>query len=102
MSILLYMDVHIPIAITDALRRAGVDVTAWDDNSTRLSDSALLDRATELNRVLFSMDADLRREAVRRQRARIPFAGVIAADQSGITIARCIADLELIAKVYDP
>jgi hypothetical protein len=62
------MDVHIPWPITDGLRRRGVDVlTAQEDDATRLDDDALLDRATALERVLFGMDSDLRREATRRQ-----------------------------------
>jgi predicted nuclease of predicted toxin-antitoxin system len=103
MSLQLYMDVHVPSAITDALSRRGVDViTAQEDSATILDDDALLDRATAIGRVLFSMDTDLRREAVLRQRSGKNFSGVIAADQMGITIGQCIADLELIATVYDP
>jgi rRNA-processing protein FCF1 len=74
MSIPLYMDVHIPIAITAELRRRGVDVlTAQEDDATRMNDDELLERAKKLGRVLFSMDADLRREAARRQQAGIAF-----------------------------
>lgn len=103
MSLRLYMDVHVPFPITRALRQRGVDVlTAQDDATTTLDDGALLDRASELGRVLFSMDADLRREAVNRQRGNIAFAGVIAADQLRITIGQCIDDLQLIATVYEP
>ena len=54
------MDVYVRRAISDGLRRGGVDVlTAQDDESTRLPDPELLDRATELGRVLFSQDDDL-------------------------------------------
>ena len=39
------MDVHVPSAITIALRVRGVDVlTAQEDNSQELEDAALLDR----------------------------------------------------------
>ena len=49
MAIGLYMDVHIPRAITNGLRLRGVDVlTAQEDETITLPDSALLDRATEL------------------------------------------------------
>lgn len=103
MSLRLYMDAHIHYAITNGLRQRGVDVlTAQEDGSDALSDHELLDRASVLDRVLFSMDADLRREAVLRQRRAEPFAGVICADQLGISIGQCIADLQLIALVYDP
>lgn len=47
MAIALYMDVHVPQAITDQLRRRGVDVlTAFDDNSQELLDDQLLLRTT--------------------------------------------------------
>ena len=68
MILSLYMDVHIPRAITEGLRLRGVDVlTAQKDGSGEVSDSDLLTRASSLGRVLFSMDADLLREASRRQ-----------------------------------
>lgn len=48
------MDVHVPLAITRGLRRRGVDViTAQQDGTTRLEDPDLMDRALELNRLLF-------------------------------------------------
>jgi predicted nuclease of predicted toxin-antitoxin system len=69
MSVGLYMDEHVPRAITEGLRLRGVDVlTAQEDNRRRASDSELLDRATELGRILFTQDSDLLREAARRQR----------------------------------
>jgi len=103
MSLGLYMDVHVHSAITRGVRLRGVDVlTAQDDGSRRLSDPELIDRATELNRVMFSQDRDMLIQAAARQRAGQFFTGIIYADQLGITIGRCINDLELIAGVYDP
>lgn len=64
MTVALYMDVHIPKAIT--------------------------------------FDKDLLREAARRQRNGIAFAGVIYAHPLRITIGRCVHDLELIAKTAQP
>ena len=53
------MDVHIPKAITDAVRRCGVDVvTAQDENVGTETDENLLRRAVALNQLLFSQDAD--------------------------------------------
>jgi hypothetical protein len=41
------MDVHIPLAITEGLRRRGIDVlTAQQDGAHRLEDDLLLQRAT--------------------------------------------------------
>ena len=54
------MDHHVDIAITVGLRRRGVDVlTCQDDGTTTWDDDRLLDRATQLGRVLFSQDDDL-------------------------------------------
>lgn len=96
------MDVHVRRAVTEGLRLRGVDVlTAREDGAAELEDDALLDRATELNRVLFSQDDDLLREANKRQQTGEHFAGVIYAHQLNITVGRSIDDLELIAKATD-
>ena len=93
------MDVHVRRAITVALVDRGIDIlTAQLDGTAELPDPELLDRATDLGRVLFSQDQDLLAEAARRQRAGIPFAGVIYGHQLYVTIGQCIADLEMIAK----
>jgi predicted nuclease of predicted toxin-antitoxin system len=103
MSVALYFDVHVPRAIAQQLRLRGVDVlTAQEDGTDQLLDSELLDRAMALNRVLFSQDDDLLREATQRQRHGEYFAGVIYAHQLKVTIGQCVQDLELIAKVTEP
>jgi predicted nuclease of predicted toxin-antitoxin system len=95
-----YMDVHVPSAVTHGLRLRDVDVvTAQEDGARRLADPPLLDRATELGRVLFTEDEDLLIEAARRQEQAEHFAGVIYMHQRELTIGRCISDLELIAQV---
>ncbi|MDW8308159.1 MAG: DUF5615 family PIN-like protein, partial [Verrucomicrobiales bacterium] len=78
MSVRFYMDVHVPLAITEALRRRGVDVrTAQEDDAELLDDARLLDRATKLGRVLFTQEADFLREAAERQRPGQPLAGIV-------------------------
>src|SRR5438128_2547694 len=53
----LYMDVHVPKAVTNQLRRRGVDVlTAQEDHAQRLDDGQLLERSTELRRLLVTQD----------------------------------------------
>ena len=95
----IYMDQHIPRAITEGLRLRGVDViTAYEDGTDRMGDAELLDRATKLGRVLFTQDDDLLSEGAMRQKEAIPFSGVIYAHQMRVTIGTCIHDLELIAK----
>ena len=60
MSIAFYMDQHVPGAITVGLRLRGVEVlTAYEDGASELEDVKLLDRAGELERVLFTRDDDL-------------------------------------------
>jgi hypothetical protein len=98
-SVGLYLDVHVPAAITRALLLRGVDViTAQLDGAEKFNDSDLLERATKLGRVLFSQDQDLLAEATKRQRGRQHFGGVIYAHQLGITIGRAISDLEILAQ----
>jgi hypothetical protein len=97
------MDVHVPGPITTGLRRRSVDViTAQEDGAARLADDALLDRVTALGRLLFTQDDDFLVEAARRQRSGHRFAGVIYAHQLRVSVGKCIADLELFAKAYDP
>jgi len=93
------MDVHIRRPITTGLRLRKVDVlTAQEDGMGTAADPLLLDRAQALQRVLFSQDEDLLREAALRQSEGIPFAGVINAHQQNISVRAAIEDLELIAK----
>ncbi len=99
MTIALYMDVHVHRAITTGLRLRNIDIlTAQEDGHRTADDDVLLNRATELGRVLFTQDDDLLAEAKQRQIQGIPFAGIIYAHQLRITIGRCVNDLELIAK----
>jgi|SRR5215471_4840330 len=66
------MDVHVRRAVTIALRLRSIDVlTAQEDGSAELADDVLLERATELGRVLVSQDEDLLREGARWAGARI-------------------------------
>jgi predicted nuclease of predicted toxin-antitoxin system len=77
-------------------------LTAQEDGRRRTPDDLLLDRATALQRVLFSQDEDLLAEATRRQRDGILFAGVVYAHQLNVTIGVCVRDLELVAKAANP
>jgi predicted nuclease of predicted toxin-antitoxin system len=102
-SLKLYIDVHVRQAITTGLQLRGVDVlTAQEDGGSRFPDDILLDRATTLERVLFSQDRDLLREAARRQQRSVPFAGLIYAHQLKMTVGQCVRDLELLAFTSDP
>ncbi|WP_293126919.1 DUF5615 family PIN-like protein [Microcoleus sp. bin38.metabat.b11b12b14.051] len=81
------MDVHIPQAITEQLRRRGVDVlSAIEDGATELPDDELLERATALGRVLFTQDIGFRAMAHNWQHQEKKFAGLIFGHQLGGTI----------------
>ena len=94
------MDEHIHRAITSGLRLRGIDVlTVQEDGYGGYPDPMILDRATELKRILFSQDRDFLIEANRRQAESIEFSGVIFARQSIVSIGQCINDLEIIGKL---
>jgi len=74
----LYMDVHVPAAVTEGLRLRGVDVlTSQEDGTREVDDQTLLVRATVLGRVLFSQDRDLLRLATQWQQTGQKFQGII-------------------------
>ncbi len=103
MSVALYMDVHVHAAVTEQLRRRGVDVvTAQDDGALRLPNEQILARATTLGRVLFTYDIRFKALAEDWQRHGNPFAGLVWGHPMRLTIGRIVADLELIAKATDP
>lgn len=102
MALPLYMDVHVPRAITNGLRARGINVlTAQDDDTGEFHDDKLLDRALEYGRILFTRDDDLLREATVRQRSHERFATVVYGHQQKVSIGRCIRDLEFIATAGD-
>ncbi len=99
----LYMDQHVPAAITSGLRDRGMDVvTAFDDGFAEAQDDALLARATELERVLFTRDRDFLAAGKDLQSTGVEFAGIVFGHQLLVTIGEAISDLELICKVLTP
>lgn len=103
MSINLYMDENVPLPVTEGLRRRDVDVLrVQDDGRKGMPDNIVLDRAAELQRIVFTQDEDFLAIANRRQQEGINFAGVIYAHQQSVTVGDCIRDLEIIAKVNEP
>ncbi len=98
MALAFYMDVHVPSAVTAGLRRRGVDVvTSQEDGTHESSDEALLQRATELGRILFTQDDDLLTIASHWQHQSREFGGVVYCHQLGPGIGTIIQDLELLA-----
>lgn len=103
MAVTLYMDVHVPQAITEQLRRRGVDVlTAIEDGTTELPDDELLVRASQFGRVLFTQDIGFRVMAEDWQSQGKHFAGLIFGHQLGGNIGQFVKDLEIIALGSEP
>ena len=103
MSVARYRDEHVPRAVTRGLRRRGVDcVTAQEDGRAGRADPAVLQRATELGRVLYTNDVDLLVIASEMLLRGDHFGGVIFAEQRHITIGQAIVELEMIAKASEP
>ena len=97
------MDHHVPAAITEGLRRRGIDViTAYEEGAAEVDDPNLLSRATVSNRVLFSQDRDLLVVASQWLQTGRDFSGPIYAHQLGVTVGEAVRDLALIAQVLDP
>jgi hypothetical protein len=96
------MDVHVPQAITDQLRRRGVNVlTAIEDDADELPDDELLERVQLLGRVIFTQDIRFKAMAEDWQRQGKPFARLIFGHQLAGTIGQYVKDLELIAQASE-
>jgi predicted nuclease of predicted toxin-antitoxin system len=103
MALAYYLDEQVQLAIARGLRKLGFDVlTAQEDGHDATPDPEVLDRAMTLDRVIFTQDADFLVEAQNRQLNGIPFAGVVYANQTQVSIGDCIRDLELLAVFYEP
>lgn len=88
----LYMDVHVPSAITEGLRRRGIDVLTSQDDWH----AVLLTRATNFDRLLFTQDEDFLKLAPQWQSSQKRFVGIAFAHQLGVSIGQLIEDLELL------
>ena len=98
----LYMDHSVKGAIVRGLRRRGLDVlTAQEDDNNEASDPQVMDRAMELERVVFAQDIDFVIEGERRQAEGIPFYGVIYAHPDKVPIGTCIEDIHILAELED-
>lgn len=103
MAVRFYMDVHVPMAITEQLRRRGIDVrTAQDDGATEVADDELLVRATESNRVMVTFDLGFKGLAENWQREQRDFAGLLYGHQRLGSIGEYVNCLHLIATTSEP
>jgi hypothetical protein len=103
MAVRLYMDVHIPMAITRQLRLRGVDVVAATEEGTNeLKDDTLLELAGVQKRALFTHDIRFKALAENWQRTNKPFAGLIYGHAEGASLGQYVRDLELIVNACEP
>ena len=103
MSLPLYTDHHVRGAVVKGLRRRGIDVlTTFEDEHAEASDEALLARATELRRIIFTQDDDFLAIADDWQLAKRHFSGVIYTHQHRTTVGQIIADVQLILEAATP
>jgi predicted nuclease of predicted toxin-antitoxin system len=103
MPVAIYMDAHIPRAITEQLRLRGIEVlAATEEGTNRLPDDQLLETASALRHVVFTHDIRFRALAERWQREGHQFAGLAYGHAEGASIGQYVRDLELIAKASDP
>lgn len=94
------MDVHVPQAITDQLRRRGVDVlTAIEDGAAELPDDQLLEHVHRLGRVIFTQDIRFKAMDEDWQRENRSFSGLIFGHQLGGTFGQYVKDLELLLRL---
>ena len=102
MAARLYMDVHIPMAITRQLRLRGVDVVAaTEEHTNELDDHLLLELARQQGRVMFTHDIRFKALAENWQRADKQFAGLIYGHAEGASLGQYVRDLELLAKACE-
>ena len=103
MPVALYMDVHVPQAVTEQLLRRNVDViTAVEDNTAQLPDDQLLDHAAELSRLMVTFDIRFKAMAENWQRTGREFGGLIYAHPLRVSIGQLVQDLDLISKATEP
>ncbi|WP_152054443.1 DUF5615 family PIN-like protein [Tautonia marina] len=103
MPLSLYMDVHVPMVVTQTLRRRGVDLlTSQEDGTSTAEDDVLLARATALGRLLVTQDQDFLRISAEWQLTGQSFTGILFAAQQGASLGLLAADLELIVSCGEP
>lgn len=103
MTLAFYFDHHVHAAIAAGLNERGIDVvTAYEDGSAELADEELLERTTQLGRVLFTQDDDFLSIVQKWLEEEREFAGIVYSHHLSITVGKAISDLELIAQVMSP
>jgi hypothetical protein len=99
MGLKFYVDHNVHGDITEGMRKRLIDVlTCAEDGTAQAADEDVLQRATDLGRVMFSQDDDFLRLTTFWLRRGQTFAGLVFAHQRGVTIGEALRDLELISE----
>jgi hypothetical protein len=77
-------------------------LTAAQDLADQWDDEPLLERATDLGRIVFTQDDDFLAIGHQWQISGRTFAGIVYAHQLRITVGHAVRDLELIAQLMTP
>src|ERR1700704_1568915 len=97
------MDQNVRGAVSRGLRQRSVDVlAAWEDGTSEADDEGLLERATQLARLLVSEDQDFLTITAAWLAAGRPFSGVAYVHRLRVSIGQAIEDLEVIARASEP
>lgn len=103
MSLSFYADEHVSTAECDGLAARGVDILrAVDDGMRSAPDPDILDRATNLGRVVFTHDTDFLAMATSRQERGEYFGGVAYCHVFRLPIGKLIEALEILSESKEP
>lgn len=101
MSLSFYADEH--VAVCDGLTARGVDILrAVDDGLRTALDPDILDRATNLGRVVFTHDTDFLAMATARKERGEDFGGVAYCHVFRLPIGKLIEALEILSESKEP
>lgn len=93
-----YMDEHVPKAVTEGLRRRGVDVITVQELGLQAAEDVLhLERAAQDGRVVFTQDADF----LRLHASGLPHRGIVYAHQQ-TPMPHMLRSLMLLHDVLSP
>lgn len=103
MSVAIYFDNNAPRRVADQLRRRDVDVIrAVEDGRSDWPDEQLLERATQLGRLLYTQDDDFLAITARWSAVGRDFAGLAYSAHRALPFGKLVEHLEMIAKVLGP
>lgn len=102
MSLDIYTDESVPVAVAAGLKRRGVTaISAREAGNLGLSDEAQLTYATANRLLLFTHDTDFLQLAHMRRASAQEHWGIVYVHQDKLSIGECIRRLKEIADLFD-